>query len=65
MIPRIHGSLPDNRLPCRTEWSIKEFVTTARRYRTITISVGQQTITAADPLPEDLRETLDAIRRGH
>ncbi len=46
----------------RTGWSIKKFVTTARRYRTVEIQAGQQTITAADPLPEDLRIALDAIR---
>jgi len=32
-----------------TGWSIKRFVTTARRYRTIQIQAGQHTITAADP----------------
>jgi hypothetical protein len=30
-------------------------VKTARRCRTIQILVGQHTITAADPLPDDLR----------
>ena len=34
---------------------------TARRYRTIEIRAGQHTITAADPLPDDLRQALDAI----
>ena len=34
---------------------------TARRYRTIQIQAGQRTITAADPLPDDLRQALDAI----
>ncbi|MFB9728715.1 IS1634 family transposase [Haloechinothrix salitolerans] len=38
----------------RTGWSIKKFVRTARRYRTIKIQAGSQTITAADPLPADL-----------
>ncbi|MGF7237784.1 MAG: IS1634 family transposase, partial [Frankia sp.] len=33
-----------------TGWSIRKFVTTARRYRTITIQAGDHTITAADPL---------------
>ena len=37
-----------------TGWSIKKFVTTARRYRTITIQAGDHTITAADPIPDDL-----------
>jgi hypothetical protein len=44
-----------------TGWSIKRFITTARRYRTITIQAGDHTITAADPLPHDLQTTLDAI----
>jgi hypothetical protein len=45
-----------------TGWSIKKFVRTARRYRTIQIQAGQHTITAADPLPEDLAEALRALR---
>ena len=45
----------------RTGWSIRKFVTTTRRYRTITIAVGQQTITAADPLPADLQTALAAL----
>jgi hypothetical protein len=35
----------------QTGWSIKKFVKTARRYRTIGIQAGRQTIIAADPLP--------------
>jgi hypothetical protein len=42
----------------QTGWSIKKFVRTARRYRTVQIRAGQQTLTAADPLPEDLRDAL-------
>jgi transposase len=45
----------------RTGWSIRKFVRTARRYRTIEIQAGAHTITAADPLPTDLREALDHI----
>jgi hypothetical protein len=45
----------------RTGWSIRKFVRTARRYRTITIRVDDHTITAADPLPDDLRHALKAI----
>jgi transposase len=45
----------------QTGWSIKKFVRTARRYRTIRIKAGSQTITAADPLPDDLREVLVKI----
>jgi hypothetical protein len=43
-------------------------VKTARRYRTIQIKTGEHTLTAADPLPDDLRAALDVIRtrsRGH
>ena len=45
----------------RTGWSIRKFVKTARRYRTVKIKAGQRLITAADPVPEDLRQALDAI----
>jgi hypothetical protein len=31
------------------------------RNRTIKIQAGQHVITAADPLPDDLRQALDAI----
>jgi Transposase DDE domain len=44
-----------------TDWSVKKFVKTARRYRTIHIKTGHHTLTAADPLPDDLRTALDAI----
>ena len=42
-------------------WSIRKFVRTARRYRTVEIQAGGHTITAADPLPDDLRQALDRI----
>jgi hypothetical protein len=45
----------------RTGWSIKKFVRTARRYRTVTIHTGGQTLTAEDPLPADLRDALALI----
>ena len=48
----------------RTGWSIRKFVRTARRYRTIEIQAGAHTITAADPLPDDLRQVLEAITRA-
>jgi hypothetical protein len=44
-----------------TGWSIRKFVRIARRYRTITIQAGAQTITAADPLLADLADTLKII----
>jgi Transposase DDE domain len=47
----------------RIGWSIKKFVRTARRYRTIHIQAGAHTITAADPLPDELRQALEQIQR--
>jgi hypothetical protein len=44
-----------------TGWSIRRFVRTARRYRTIEIQAGGHTLTAADPLPDDLHEALRNI----
>ena len=52
-------------IEARTGWSIRKLVKTARRYRTIEIQAGRQTITAADPLPEDLHHALDAINRDN
>ena len=46
----------------QTGWSIKKFVRTARRYRTVKIQAGSQTLTAADPLPDDLRAAVIKIR---
>uniref|UniRef100_UPI003AFA930A IS1634 family transposase n=1 Tax=Mycobacterium avium TaxID=1764 RepID=UPI003AFA930A len=37
----------------QTGWSIKKFVRTARRYRTVTIQAGKHTLTAAEPPPPD------------
>ena len=48
-------------IEARTGWSIKKFVRTARRYRTVQISIGEQTITAEDPLPDDPRDALALI----
>ena len=45
----------------RTGWSIKKFVRTARRYRTVHIKAGRQILTAADPLPDDLRQAITKI----
>jgi hypothetical protein len=45
----------------RTGWSIRKFVKTARRYRTIQIQAGDHLITAAEPLPDDLRTALTKI----
>ena len=45
----------------QTGWSIRRFVKTARRYRTIQISAGEHIITAADPLPQELRQAIETI----
>jgi len=47
-----------------TGWSIRRFVKTARRYRTIQIQAGSHTVTAADPIPEDLRDALNKINNA-
>lgn len=44
----------------RTGWPVRKFARTARRYRTIAILAGTQTVTA-ESLPEDLRQALDRI----
>jgi hypothetical protein len=48
-------------IEAHTGWSIKKFVRTTRRYRTVEIQAGDHTITAADPLPSDLREAVTKI----
>ena len=48
----------------RTGWSIRKFVRTTRRYRTVEIQASGHTITAADPLPEDLHGALDRIHHS-
>ena len=45
----------------QTGWSIKKFVRTTRRYRTVQIKAGRQVLTAADPLPDDLRDAIAKI----
>lgn len=45
----------------QTGWSIKKFVQTLRRYRTVTIRAGNHTLTAADPLHSETQEALTAI----
>jgi transposase len=45
----------------QTGWSIKQFVRTLRRYRTVQIRAGNHTLTAADPLPDDIRDILAKI----
>jgi hypothetical protein len=50
-------------IEARTGWSIRKFVRTARRYKTVQIEAGAHTITAADPLPAELHEALSRIHR--
>jgi transposase len=45
----------------RTGWSIRKFVRTARRYRTVHIRASAQLLTAQDPIPDDLRDVLARI----
>ena len=49
-------------IEAQTGWTIKKFVRTTRRYRTVKIKAGNQTLTAADPLPEELRDAIIKIR---
>jgi hypothetical protein len=53
--------LTSTRCERQTGWSIKKFVRTARRYRTVQIKADRQILTAAHPLPDDLREALVTI----
>jgi len=45
-----------------TDWSIARFVKALRPCRTITIKAGDQTITAADPIPADALDALTRLR---
>ena len=40
----------------QTGWSIRRFVKTARRYRTVEIQAGQHLTASAGPFPDDLRQ---------
>jgi transposase len=48
-------------IEAKTSWSIKKFVQTARRYRSVDIRVGGHVLTAEDPIPTDLRDALAVI----
>lgn len=50
------------RLEQITGWSIKKFVRTARRYRTVEIQIGEHTITAQQPPPNELTTAINKIR---
>jgi transposase len=45
----------------KTSWSIKKFVQTARRYRTVAICAAGHVLTAEEPLPPELRDALAMI----
>ena len=47
-----------------TGWSIRRLVKTARRY-IIQIQADDHTLTAADPLPDDLRDAINAMTRAN
>jgi hypothetical protein len=47
-----------------TGWSIRRFVKTARRYRTVQIQAGPHTVTAADTLPGELLQAIEAINHA-
>jgi Transposase DDE domain len=47
----------------RTGWSIRRFVQTTRRYRTVQINAGGQLLTAQDPIPPDLHDAVAHISR--
>ncbi|MGH8583352.1 MAG: IS1634 family transposase [Gammaproteobacteria bacterium] len=58
----VFASLAVTRLiEARTGWSIKKFVQTTRRYRTVQIRAAGQLLTAEDPLPVELRDALAQI----
>ena len=51
-------------IEAHTGWTIKKIVKNLRRYRTIDINTGTQTITAEQPLPDDLRIITNKIRQA-
>jgi Transposase DDE domain len=53
-----------HRIEARTGWTIKKFVRALRRYRTVKINTGSHTVTAEDPLPDNVRQALAAIHQG-
>ena len=53
-----------HRIQTATGWSISRFVKTARRYKVIEIHADGHTLTAADPIPDELQTALNAIQRS-
>jgi hypothetical protein len=61
----VFGALAiSHRIEARTGWTIKKFVRALRRYRTVKINTGSYTLTAEDPLPDDVRQAPAAIYQG-
>ncbi|SDY33838.1 hypothetical protein SAMN05428934_101391 [Tessaracoccus flavus] len=50
-------------LETSTGVSIKQLVKTLRRYRTSDIQADDQTVTAEDPLPDNVTQLLDRIHQ--
>jgi hypothetical protein len=48
----------------QADWSIRKFVKRARRYRTFQIQADDCVITAADPIPDDLRAARTKINNA-
>jgi hypothetical protein len=61
--PWSSGHSPAKGQPAVRACPRRKFVRTATCYRAIEIQVGAHAITAAEPLPDDARETLDRIHR--
>lgn len=45
-----------------TGWTIKRLVRELRRYRQVTSRTGAHTLTAEDPIPDEIRQILTKIR---
>jgi len=48
-------------IEARSGWSVRRVVQTARHYRTVQIHAGARLLTAADPVPDELRDALTRI----
>ena len=49
------------RIEHATGWTISKFVKTLRRYRQVTLTTGQHTFTADQPIPDDIGDALAKI----
>jgi transposase len=50
-----------HKIETATGWSIRRFVRTFRRYRTVTIRVAGHEVTAQHPPPDDARQALESL----